>query len=253
MKIDRVSYTYPRKGTPTIHDIQLEISEGITGLFGPNGSGKTTLLKCLAGIIRDISGTIIMNGIEMNKLNIIERAKEIAYVPQESELNMPFTAFDVIAMGRNPHQKGMYPSQDDLNHTNMVMRMFGIESIKNEYFTELSGGQKQLVSIARAVNQGSRYIILDEPVSNLDYSNAHKIWTTLDELKKRGKIIIISSHDPNHIMRYCDNVVLMQEGSIGGKGTPEELITEKNLEKLFGIPVEFGTIGTVRMVSPRDL
>ena len=253
MIVQELGFRYPRRSVFTIDYVNLDIRKNhITGLFGPNGSGKTTLLKCMVGLLKNTKGSIKVNDVEVSQMEAVERATNFAYVPQELELNMPFTVFDVVAMGRNYCQKSMYLTKEDEELTSSVLEKLNIEHLKNEFFTELSGGQRQLVSIARAVNQQSDYLFLDEPVSNLDYSNAHMIWKNLRKLKEERKTIVVSSHDPNHILRYCDEVVLMTGGKIIDKGSPREVITEKNLQLLFNIPVKIGNIGDDIIVIPHD-
>ena len=253
MIVQGLCYTYPRRSFCTIDEINFNIRENnITGLFGPNGSGKTTLLKCMVGLLKNVQGSITIDGVEVSQMMVGERAKNIAYVPQELELNMPFTVFDVVMMGRNHYQKSMYPTKEDEESTLSILKKFNIEHLKNEFFTELSGGQKQLISIARAVNQQSDYLFLDEPVSNLDYSNAHMIWKSLKKLNEEGKTIVVSSHDPNHILRYCDDVILIADGKIIDKGSPNRVITEETLRVLFDIPTKVWSVGGNIVVSPID-
>lgn len=254
MNVRNLSFIYPGRLHRTLDDVSFEIKEGkVTGLFGPNGSGKTTLLKCITGFNKIGKNTILLgDGTDLSTLSIRERSQYISFVSQEQYLNMPFTVREVVMMGLESYSRSMYPSKEDIERTGDVISSFGLDGIAEDCFTELSGGQKQMVSIARAVNQDSEYIFLDEPVSNLDFSNAHTIWRKLSALNSAGKTIVVSSHDPNHIMKYCDEVALVHRGRIMGIGSPKDVLTPETMEIMFGMKVNRRQVDEDWIILPTD-
>jgi iron complex transport system ATP-binding protein len=250
MHINGLSYTYQSKGSPTLKDITLCIDKGaITALFGPNGSGKTTLLKCMTGVAKYSLGSIKVGSIELSSMNYAERSKMISYVSQMSDINVPFSVWDIVMMGRYTHLSGLYPKQSDIEITNGTLAYLGLSEIEHEIYTELSGGQKQLVNIARAVNQATEYIVLDEPASGLDYANAHMVWSALRNMTLDGRTIVISSHDPNHVLRYCDKVVILKDGTVSETGAPSQVMTEERMKEIFDVEVDRGSVGGREMMT----
>ncbi|HHV39155.1 MAG TPA: ABC transporter ATP-binding protein, partial [Tepidimicrobium sp.] len=150
--------------------ISVNICNGqLYALFGPNGSGKTTLLKCIAGFLTYKRGTIMVMGKTIKELRPKELSRYISYVPQEHKLSFPFTVEEIVLMGRTPYLGGFSgPSDEDIKYTNDAIKRVGIENIVNRSYTELSGGQRQLVLIARAIAQDTPIVVMDEPTSALD-------------------------------------------------------------------------------------
>ncbi|MEG1108971.1 MAG: ABC transporter ATP-binding protein, partial [Oscillospiraceae bacterium] len=209
--------------------------KGIHSLFGPNGSGKTTLLKCLAGLLRPQRGKILVCGQDMCHQSAKQISRKIAYVPQEYSLSFPFSVFEVVLMGRTPHLGGLGggPSGHDRDETKLALESVGISDLSKKPFTELSGGQRQLALVARALAQDTPIIILDEPTSALDFKNQLLVWNTLRALKEKGKTIIVCTHDPNHVLWFSDTVTVLQNGNIVGQGKAEKLITNRLLSELY--------------------
>ncbi len=217
--------------------MSIEAREGITGILGPNGAGKTTLLKCIVGILSPNSGKVFYGSIDVLSLSEVDRAKILAYVPQELPRTFPYTVFEMVLMGRNPHVnllKG--PTPEDELEALKALRTLGIESLKDRYYNSLSGGEKRLVLIARAIAQGGKVLIMDEPTSFLDYGNQLKVMKLCREISRTlGKPILISIHDPNLALRYCDYVYLMSKGRVVQYGRPEEAITPEVLKEVYGV------------------
>lgn len=234
LSFENIVFSY---GTAEIlHGVSAKISPGkINALFGPNGSGKTTLLKCLAGLMKPQQGSILVGDQNILKLQPRQVSRLICYVPQEHAVSFAYTVEEVVLMGRTPHLGGVQgPSSDDFRIARQAMDDIGISAIAAQNYTELSGGQRQLVLVARALAQGSNIMILDEPTSALDFKNQINVWNTLKNLKSMGRTILVCTHDPNHVLWFCDNVIALQEGNIIANGLTGELMNNTLMKELYG-------------------
>lgn len=229
-----MSFSYDR--VQVLRSVSGEISPGgITALFGPNGSGKTTLLKCLAGLLPVKQGNIAILDHNIKKLSAKAIGRLIAYVPQEHSVSFPFSVEEVVLMGRTPHLGGvMGPRREDTLIAYSAIESIGIDSLTKQPYTELSGGQRQMVLIARALAQDSPIIILDEPTSALDFKNQLRVWSMMRKLKENGKTIVACTHDPNHVLWFCDQVFVLNEGTILANGVAEEILSKQMLRTLYG-------------------
>ena len=211
------------------------LSGGITALFGPNGSGKTTLLKCLAGLLPVKQGNVTVLDHNIRRLSTKEIGRLMAYVPQEHSVSFPFSVEEVVLMGRTPHLGGvMGPKHEDMLIAHAAIESIGIDSLIKQPYTELSGGQRQMVLIARALAQDSPIIILDEPTSALDFKNQLRVWRIMRKLKEDGKTIVACTHDPNHVLWFCDQVLVLNEGTILANGAVQEILSKQMLSTLYG-------------------
>lgn len=216
-----------------------------TCIIGANGCGKTTALKGILGILPLFSGKVKMGGKEIissnKKYNMPakERAKIFAYIPQIHGLPFPFKVSDVVLLGRTNHLRSSIslPSMEDKMIAWKSMSILGIESIANQEYTKLSGGQQQLVLIARAIAQQPKILIMDEPTASLDFGNQQMVLERLVYLKKRGMSVLMVTHDPSHVLLCADNVVVMDKGRILKEGTPETTITTEILKQIYGVDV----------------
>lgn len=234
LSFEDLHFSYDRQ--EILHGVSGSIAPGgIHALFGPNGSGKTTLLKCLAGIYAPQTGSITVGGQKMEKLGARQRSRLICYVPQEHAVSFAYTVEEVVLMGRTPHLGGVSgPRQEDVELARQAMERVGILELAQQAYTQLSGGQRQLVLIARALAQGSGVMILDEPTSALDFKNQLTVWQTLRELRQSGKTILVCTHDPNHVLWFCDQVLVLREGHLAAQGAVSALLTDELLESLYG-------------------
>jgi len=214
-------------------------------LLGANGCGKTTLLNCIHGDQRLQKGKVLINGKPIEKMQISSIAKTIGVVFQEHTTAFPYSVLDVVLMGRGPHL-GMFgsPSARDRKIALKSLGTMGIRELKNKRYTEISGGQRQLVLIARTLTQEPEIILLDEPSSFLDFKNQALVLEMIKKLTNQGITIIMTSHFPNHALICADRVALMSKGTILGIGTTQEIMTETNLEKTYDIGV--------RILSAKD-
>jgi iron complex transport system ATP-binding protein len=220
--------------------LEVSLKEGeVLALLGPNGSGKTTLLKTLLGILRPLGGEASIDGRAIGSYSASERARRIAYVPQSHAPTFAFTVESVVLMGRTAHG-GLFsgPSAADRAVTARALERFGIAALKARPYTMISGGERQLVLLARALAQEPRFIVLDEPTASLDFGNQGKVMREVRALAAAGHGVLFTTHDPNHALRAADRAFLMRDGRALAEGRVREVLTREQLEALYGAPVE---------------
>jgi len=224
-----------------LSDINFSIkSEEILGIIGPNGSGKTTLVKLLANILKPESGKVSLFGKDVAKFNQNELAKTVAYVPQNVEIIFPFTVLEVVLMGRSPYIKGLgFENEKDYEIASKIIEDLDIKNIMHKPYNSLSGGEKQRVSIARALCQMPSVILLDEPNAHLDISHQYEIFNFMKNLNKEKNVTIISvSHDLNLASIYFDRILVLKNGKIASSGNPNEVLTKEHIKEVFNTNVE---------------
>jgi len=209
------------------------------GIVGPNGIGKTTLLKLLYRLLSPQKGRILVDGTDLVRLARAEISKRIAVVSQETQISFPFSALEVVLMGRSPHLKGLqFERKRDFEIARNAMALTDTLQVAHRAFSELSGGEKQRVFIARALAQETDIILFDEPTANLDIRHQiqfYDLMTTLDT--ERNIAVVIVSHDINLASEFCKTILLLHEGRIFGLGKPDEVITKVNIEAVYQTPV----------------
>jgi ABC-type cobalamin/Fe3+-siderophores transport system ATPase subunit len=220
--------------------LSLDLRQGqILCLLGPNGCGKTTLLRCASGLAPLQEGRVLVDGKDMALLGEVERAKIIGFVFQEHHVLFPYTVLDVVRMGRAPHL-GLFavPSRRDTQVADEAIETVGISELRLKRYTEISGGERQLALIARALAQEPTILLLDEPTSHLDFGNQTLILETIKRLtSQHGLAVLMATHVPDHALFIASQVALMKAGGFLARGTPQEVVTEKNLKALYGIDV----------------
>lgn len=233
-----ISFSYGNK--EIIKDITFELEQGdIISLLGPNGAGKSTLIKVLLGLLKPQKGEVFLEGKELREYSQKSLAKKIAYVPQNSHLPFAYTVLEVVIMGRIAHQTlfSKYTCKDE-EIAKKSLEMLHIEHLKDRVYNELSGGQQQLVLIARALAQEAKIFIMDEPVSGLDYGNQIRLLEQIQNLSNEGYTFLQSTHYPDHALLISNESLLMKDGKVFQKGKTLEVITEESLQTLYGVNVE---------------
>ncbi len=232
--VDNIKFAY--NGTPVLKDLDCNINKGeLIAIVGPNGSGKSTLIKCMNGILSPQKGVVKISGEDIKKHKLQELAKNIAYVPQNKTRQTPVTVFDTVLLGRKPYISWK-PSENDLEIATDIIDKLQLNSIALKDINKLSGGQQQMVYIARALAQQPEIILLDEPTANLDLKHTIEIMDKLSNLCSKGLTVVVALHDINLAIRYASNIMMLKNGKVfayGGK----EVITEDNLEFLYDIKV----------------
>ncbi len=228
------------EGREVLKGITISLLPGeLIGLLGPNGAGKSTLIKALSKVLKPIAGTIYLEGEDIESLSFKEIAKRIGVVPQETTLEYKFTAYDIVMMGRNPYIS-RFKGETGLDRDIVIeaMKVTNTLEFADRPITELSGGEKQRVILARALAQNPKILLLDEPTSHLDISYQIEMLNLIKRLIKEKYIGALSAiHDPNLASQFCDKIILMKDGKIYDFGTPKEVLTSKNLKEVFNIDV----------------
>ncbi|MCS7102313.1 MAG: ABC transporter ATP-binding protein [Candidatus Korarchaeum sp.] len=219
--------------------ISLELKESeVLCLTGPNGSGKSTLLKCINRVLNPNRGEILFRGKDLGSMRRNEIAKIFSYVPQETSTSFnSVRVIEVVLMGRKPHVT-WYPSRRDLEVAWKSLRIIGLEHLAMRRFSELSGGEKQRVLLARALAQEASVLLLDEPTANLDLKHQVRVMSLLRDLtRSRGISALIAIHDLNLASMYCDRMILLKDGSQFASGHPESVLTSENIREVYGVDV----------------
>ncbi|MDR3599779.1 MAG: ABC transporter ATP-binding protein [Desulfosporosinus sp.] len=208
-------------------------------VLGPNGTGKTTLFKTILGLIKPLEGEILFNGENSIHWPRSKMAQMIGYIPQAHNTSFPFGVMDMILMGRTAHLGNFSsPTKKDRRIAEQAIDTLDISYLANRIFTELSGGEKQLVLIARALAQEPKILVMDEPTSALDFGNQLKVLSQVRQLAHQGLTIIMASHVPDHAFFYATKVMLLSQGGLFGLGKANEIITEEKLRELYGVNVK---------------
>ena len=228
-----------------LDDVSLEISSGETlYILGRNGSGKTTLLSCLAGLMTLAAGQVLLDGQDLLAFSPAERARKVGLIPQMHTPAFSYTVNEMVMMGRAPYLGWLgSPSRDDQAIVDEALAQLGLFELRNRPYTEISGGEQQLVLIARGLAQKCQLLLMDEPTAHLDLSNQHRILEIVSQLGDRGLSFIISSHSPNNALAYADRVLLLAGGKVTAYGSPEATLTEPKLSAIYGIRTEVITNG----------
>jgi len=236
--VNSISFRYHEDWV--LQDVSFRVEKGeFLGVIGPNGSGKTTLLKILYHLLSPQRGEILLELVPMKKMSRSDIGKRIAVVAQETHLLFPFSVFEMVLMGRSPYLGHlMFESGKDLEIAKKAMEWTKILPFSERPIDELSGGERKRVFIARALAQEPEVILLDEPTANLDIHHQIDFLDLILNLnRERGLTIIMASHDMNIASEFCDRLILLQGGRIYKMGTPEEVITKENIERVYGCEV----------------
>lgn len=212
-------------------------------LVGPNGCGKTTLFRLMLGSLPISSGKIQIDGQDIRTLSQKELARLIAYIPQYHTPIFAYTVLDVVIMGRASHFSSFEtPKAPDRTAAFEALEKVHALHLANQKYTALSGGQRQLVLIARAICQAAKIFVMDEPAANLDYANHQLLMEVIADLAEHGYCIIMSTHSPEHPFSIGSKVLLMKNGQAAGFGTPEETITPQTLHEVYDIEMDVVTL-----------
>ncbi len=255
LEVERLSFHYPRTKNNILNNISFKIkSQTLCGLLGPNGSGKSTLFRCCMNFLHSQEGHIRVQNEDLQNLTPAKLAKYIAYVPQEHKQPFPFLVEDMVLMGRTSCMKSsISPKKEDLKKVQICMEKVGISHLHHKAFNQLSGGQRQLVLIARALAQESPLMLLDEPSSALDFNNQILVWKLLQELVNDGITILVCSHDPNHILWFCTDALILSEGKVLAQGHPHELLKAGTFSQIYGTDIQTLNINNTFMIYPNIL
>lgn len=245
-----ISFTWPTADTALFNNLNLDFPKGKTVcLIGPNGSGKTTMIELILGWRKANTGSIRVEQRIVSAIPARERGRTMALVPQEERLPFPYSALEYVLLGRAPYLPPLaIPGKRDREIAWAVLEQVGISHLAHRAVPRLSGGEKRMVLIARALIQQPRILLLDEPANHLDPANRERVMEILAALKSSGITLIISSHEPDMVTRLADSVVLLQAGTIPSMGGTEEMITPERLSYLYGVSVRIVEVEGRRVI-----
>lgn len=234
LKLTELSFSY--EDHPVLEDLDFSIPEGdFLGILGPNGSGKTTLLRLMSGALSPSRGKVELLGRPLRDYSARQRARRLAVVPQDFDVLFPFTALEVVLMGRWSYLKPFsWESEGDLRLARQAMAETDCLQFENRPVTELSGGERERVLIARALAQGPKVFMLDEPTTHLDLEHQVKTYNLLLRLnRERGMTLVMTLHDLNFAARACKRVLLLKGGKLICLGPPEQVMQHQTLQEVF--------------------
>jgi iron complex transport system ATP-binding protein len=238
LRVENLNFSYGKN--EVIRNLSFSIESGaVTTILGPNGSGKTTLLKLLLGLFLPQNGNIYLYDRPLSDYELKERALKLAYVPQKHIPAFSFSVIDIVAMGRHPH--GSIFSRtgtQDLAAAQASLERLKIQPLADRPYTEISGGEQQLVLIARALTQQTEILIMDEPVSGLDYGNQILLLQQLQSLAREGITCITTSHFPEHALWIAEHAIFLKNGSLLAAGKAREIINSENLKSLYDADIK---------------
>lgn len=211
----------------------------VIALLGPNGCGKTTLLKTLLGLLAPRAGTVLLHDVPLPKLSVTERARHMAYVPQSSAMTFGFSVREVVLLGRTAHGRlWSPPSRQDRAVADICLKRMGVAHLADQPLHRISGGERQLALVARALAQQPSLILLDEPTASLDFGNQGRVLRELRHLAEEGLGVIFTTHDPNHALRYADRGMLICAGQLIANGPADGALTSERLSRMYDTGVK---------------
>lgn len=248
MSLEACNLSLSFSGVPLLRNINLTVCPGeVTTIIGPNGAGKTSLLRCMVNELAMTSGQVLFNQVDIDHWPASDRAMSLAVLPQHSLLDFPFTAEEVVMLGRTPHDTGV---KKDAEIVSEALAVVDGSYLSERFYTQLSGGEKQRVHLARVLAQiwepaaeqdsHERYLVLDEPTSSFDLAHQQLTLDVVQAFASKGVGVLMVMHDLNLAARCSDQIVLMQCGEIVTSGIPEQVLTPENIRRVFDVEAEIG-------------
>lgn len=254
LRIDNLCWKAENSENYILNNVSAYFKEGsFYGILGPNGSGKTSLIRHIFKFLKIKEGNIYLENEDIKNISRKNMACKISFVPQNVNMDVNFNVYDIVAMGRTPYQKRFQDlSKKDEEIISDAMKITNCFYLKDKEFSCLSGGEAQRVLLARAIAQDTKYLILDEPISHLDIRYQVEVMETLKKLnEKENKTIIAILHDINLSTVYCDNLLLMKDGTIFAKGSVDDVLTKENLKDVYKMDFEIYELGKRKLFVPK--
>ena len=253
IKVENLCFSYGSR--EVLHGLDFEIPDGcLVNVLGPNGVGKSTLFRCILGLNQNYSGHVLVNGKDIKKLSIRERAREVSYIPQSHAPVYDYEVLDVVLMATGSDLKMLSnPGCAQRRRAYEALERIGIERFAHRRYTQISGGEQQLVLIARALAQNAKTIVMDEPTSALDYGNTVRVLSCVRQLAREGLSIVQSTHNPDHAFLYSDKTLVLRDGRVDAYGDPRDVITSELISGLYDVEVEVSSLygDRVRVCVPK--
>ena len=249
IEVSDLHFSYGKR--PVLDGVSFDLYQGeYVCILGANGCGKTTLLKTMLAFLRPQKGHVRLYGQDVHRMDERSLAQKIAYIPQTHTPPFPFTVLDVVLLGRTPHLSRMcQPTSKDLDIARQAMDRLGISAYADRCYTELSGGQRQMVMIARALTQQPNLLMMDEPTASLDFGNQYLVLEQMRQLAQEGMGVLMVTHNPDHALYCADRIIAMGEGRIISMGEASGVVTEPTMERLYGMEIK---VRSVPLEPPRE-
>ena len=250
LTFDHITYTYPTGSVPVMEDFNLQIAEGsITAILGPNGAGKTTLLHLALGWLHPRAGQVKLHEKPLRSYSRRELGQWMGLVPQSETTPFEYSLLEYVLLGRTPYLPPLaMPGPEDLQVSSDKLNQVGLSALHERTMPSLSGGERQLVLIARALAQQPKLLLLDEPTSHLDLSNKGKLVQLLRALRDQGVTIVFTTHEPDVASALATHLVLMRKGEVLKTGPAEEVMTSELLTELYHLPIQVHQVNGKRVV-----
>ena len=253
MEVKNLSFAYSR-GRNVLTDVSFTANTGeFLSILGPNGVGKSTLFRCVLGLLRDWTGSILIDGADVRTLGTGEMARRIAYIPQQSAPAFNYSVSDIVLMGTT-NRVGAFstPKKEDAEKCAWALAKVGISRLGDRCYHHLSGGEKQLVMIARALAQSSGVLMLDEPTASLDFGNQMLVLHQARELAREGYTVIQTTHNPEQTYMFSDRILALKGGRVLTEGAPADVLTAELMSRLYGVDVLVSSLhgDMVRVCTP---
>jgi iron complex transport system ATP-binding protein len=250
LSLSGLSFRYNGTRTDVLRDLSLDVPSGtITAILGPNGSGKTTLLRLLLGVLRPRQGTIRLAGRLQGSYSRRELSQWVGLVPQDEHIPFDFSIMEYVLLGRAPYLGPLaMPGEGDHQVALAALRTTGLAGLQHRPLPNLSGGERQLAVLARALAQRPRILLLDEPTAHLDLANQGRFLGIMRDLVQAGVTLVLTTHDPNLASTVAGFAVLMRQGQILDAGPSGSVLTAEKLSATYGVPVQVYQVGDRRLI-----
>lgn len=251
LELENLSFSYESGGSVILDQVSLQVPAGsCMAVLGNNGAGKSTMLKCIARIFKPTGGRVVVDGTALGELSRKELAQKLAYVAQTGEATHTMV-YDAVLLGRRPYIR-WDATGEDRQVVEQILQQFDLQHCAARFLDELSGGERQKVFLARAMAQQPRFLLLDEPTSNLDLRNQHEMLRLVRQLVEREQIgALIVLHDLNLALRYCDRFVFLKDAQLYAEGT-EEIVTPDTIREIYGMSVDLIEHRGRKLIVPGD-
>ena len=254
IEVKNLSFSYGEKNI--LENISFSVEKGtFVSVLGPNGAGKSTLFRCILGLLPDYSGEVLINNKNRKRFSVREASKQIAYIPQSSHCVFYYSVLDIVLMGRTSHTAVLRnPGREDERLCLNALERVGIGHLKDHCFHKLSGGEQQLVLIARALAQDAPVLLLDEPTANLDFGNQLLVLKQAKQLAQEGYTVIQTTHNPEQSYLFSDRILALQGGRLIADGKPSEVLTDGLMKQLYHADVKVVSLyeDTARICMPAE-
>ena len=255
IEVQALSFAYGEQ--QVLRDVSFTAETGeFLSVLGPNGVGKSTLFRCILGLLRGYEGSIRVNGADTRHMKASQLARSIAYIPQSHYPSFNYSVFDMVLMGTTSKVSFLSsPKERQRREAMGALERVGISHLAEKGYTNISGGERQLVLIARALAQEAKVLILDEPTANLDYGNQLRVMEQVRALAESGYTVVQSTHNPEQAFLFSHKVVAMKDGGILAVGSPTQVVTEKLMEELYGASIRVCSLfeDRVRVCVPKSI